>query len=205
MLHEVAPAIHGAGLAALIDSELSELRDRIAQAKAEIEEALDYWGHQAVAVLLDTNLLMHAGPRLARIDWDALLRQPTSNVAFTIPIVAVEELDKLKLNRNSETRSRAAYALKWLRHLLADVPTPRPFETQAPGTTLRVWVDDNYRLPLPEPDRDIIDRAQQLALMTKRTVIASMDQSMILRARAYGVDAVLVTEEDIPARSEGQS
>ncbi|WIB13302.1 PIN domain-containing protein [Curtobacterium sp. MCPF17_052] len=205
VLHEVAPAVHGASLAALIDSELDELRGRIAQARAEIEEALRYWGHEAVAVLLDTNLLMHAGPRLARIDWDALLHQPTRNVAFTIPIVAVEELDKLKLNRNSDTRGRAVYALKWLRQLLAEVPTPRPFETRASGTTLRVWVDDNSRLPLPEPDRDIIDRAQQLALMTKRTVIASMDQSMILRARAYGVDAVLVTEEDIPARTKGQS
>ncbi|TCL83487.1 PIN domain-containing protein [Curtobacterium sp. PhB142] len=205
MLHEIAPAVHGASLAVLIDSELDELRGRIAHATAEIEDALKYWGHEAVAVLLDTNLLMHAGPRLAGIDWDALLRHPTSNVAFAIPIVAVEELDKLKLNRSSDTRGRAIYALKWLRQLLADSPTPRPFKTQAPGTTLRVWVDDNRRLPLPEPDRDIIDRAQQLALMTKRTVIASMDQSMILRARAYGVDAVLVTEEDIPARTESQS
>jgi hypothetical protein len=50
-------------------------------------------------------------------------------------------------------------------------------------------------------DRDIIDRAQQLVPYTKKTVIASMDRSMVLRARAYGLSAVLVDDDHIPARA----
>lgn len=71
------------------------------------------------------------------------------------------------------------------------------------SATIRVWVDDNDRVPLAEVDRDIIDRALQLQPYMKRTVIASMDRSMVFRARTYGLTAVPVGDEYPPPRSDG--
>lgn len=201
MLHSLPPTSAGAALAALIDNEIQERLDRIAAARRELRDLRTEWGFETTAVLIDTNLLMHAGPRLAGIDWDSLLGTATRNAAFVIPIQVVEELDRLKFHRGSEVRSNAAYALKWLADVLPAGAQSAPFATKADGTTIRIWVDDNDRVPLPAVDRDIIDRAMELQTYTTRTVIVSMDRSMVLRASHHGVDAALVTVNAIPPRS----
>lgn len=57
-------------------------------------------------------------------------------------------------------------------------------------------------MPLAEVDRDIIDRAGQLKPYVSETFIASMDQSMIFRARAYGLNAVRIERDHIPPRED---
>lgn len=203
-LHTLSPTGDTAGLGALIDAELGERTARLTAAIAELKLAEDQWGRDTTAVIIDTNLLMRAGPRLARVNWDRLLRAKPVGAAFVIPIQVIEELDDLKLNRNGEIRANATYALKWLMETLPTGGDAAPFEIGSRNTTIRVWVDDNNRVPLPGTDRDIIDRAMQLQPFATRTVIASMDQSMVFRAVHYGLEAILLQDDDVPEREGAQ-
>lgn len=201
MLQSLASSGYGPGLAALIDPEISTRYEELVEALKELDAAAASWGSDRMAIILDTNVLLAAGPRVAKIDWDKVLSDGLGRAVFTIPIQVVEELDRLKDRGPDKQRDQARYALKWLDSLSLYGDRSEPFETTSPSTTIRVWVDENNRVPLAEVDRDIIDRALQLAPFTKKTVIASMDRSMVMRARTYGLAAALLEEDDIPTRS----
>ena len=200
MLQALSPSEYGSSLASLIDTELQLRRDRLSEALGEVEAYAASWGPGRLVVVLDTNVLLAAGPRVARIDWDSVLNSTFSSAVFTIPIQVVEELDRLKDRGSAEVRSNARFVLKWLDELDLHGDHSKLFGTTAHNTAIRVWVDDNDRVPLAEVDRDIIDRTQQLMPYAKRIVIVSMDRSMILRARTYGLETALLSDEDIPPR-----
>lgn len=202
MLQNIAVSTYGPGLSALIDSELDTRLHEIASALQQIDDAVRFWGRDRIAIVLDTGLLLAAGPRVAQIAWDDVLNGITRTAAFVVPIQVVEELDRQKELRSGELRNKARYALKWLDEIVSTGNDPRPFPTGESDSTIRVWVDDNDRIPLAETDRDIIDRVLQLQPFTKQAVIASMDRSMVFRARTYGLTAALLDDEDIPPRSD---
>jgi len=202
MLQSLAVADYGPGLSMLIGAEIENRLGELNRAVKEIEDTQAAWGRDRLAIILDTGVLLNAGPRIAKIHWDDVLNSITRTAAFVIPIQVVEELDHQKLNRNGELRTNAAFALKWLGQLVDAGNRLIPFPADDSSSTLRVWVDENDRVSLSEVDRDIIDRALQIKPFTRRTVVASMDQSMVFRARAYGLDACLLTESDIPPRSD---
>lgn len=202
MLQNIVVSTYGPGLSALIDSELDTRLHEIDCALQQIDDALRSWGRDRIAIVLDTGVLLTAGARVAQIPWDDVLDDITRTAAFVVPIQVVEELDRQKELRSGELRNNARYALKWLDGIVDAGNDPRPFPTSQSAATIRVWVDDNDRVPLAEVDRDIIDRALQLQPFTEQTVIASMDRSMVFRARAYGLTAVLLGDKDIPPRSD---
>jgi rRNA-processing protein FCF1 len=200
LLQTLAPADYGPMLSSLIDTELQVRLDQLGEAIQELDQIRDSWKPGRLAVILDTNVLLAAGPRVTKIKWDAVLGRSISHAAFAIPIQVVEELDRLKDRGSNGVRGDAAHALRWIDDLSLSGDLPVAFETGAPNTTIRVWVDENERVPLAEVDRDIIDRAQQLRPIVNDVVIASMDRSMVLRAKSYDLMAVLLTEGNIPAR-----
>jgi len=204
LLHNIEASNYGPGLNFLIDAEIDTRLGVLDQAIKHIDDTIRSWGYGTIAVILDTNVVLAAGPRIARISWDDVLNEITRKAAFVVPIQVVEELDGLKDRGSEEARGNARFALKWLSEILNSGNTPRPFRVETSKdseATIQVWVDDNDRVPLAEVDRDIIDRALQLQPFTKKTVIASMDRSMVFRARTYGLSAVLLTEDDIPKRT----
>lgn len=202
LLQSLAVADYGPGLSMLIGAEIGNRRGELDRAVKELEDVQAAWGRDRLAIILDTGVLLNAGPRIAKIPWDDVLNTSTRTAAFVIPIQVVEELDKQKMNRNGELRTNAGFALKWLSQLVDAGNRSVPFPDEDSSSTLRVWVDENDRVPLAEVDRDIIDRALHVKAFTKRAVIVSMDQSMVFRARAYGLDACLVSPSDIPPRAD---
>ncbi|MBD8024601.1 hypothetical protein [Microbacterium gallinarum] len=66
-------------------------------------------------------------------------------------------------------------------------------------------MDHNERIPLAEVDRDTIDRAVQLAPYGRKVIVASMDRSMVFRSRTFGLNAVLIAEDQIPERAAPSS
>jgi hypothetical protein len=204
LLHNIDASNYGPGLNFILDAEIDTRLEELDQAIKQIDDTIRLWGHSSIAVILDTNVVLAAGPRVAKISWDDVLNEITRKAAFVVPIQVVEELDRLKDRGNPEPRSNARFALKWLSELLDSGNTPRSFQVETSKeseATIQVWVDDNDRVPLAEVDRDIIDCALQLQPFTKKTVIASMDRSMVFRTRAYGLSAVLLTDDDIPERT----
>lgn len=204
MLQNIAARDYGPGLHFLIDAEIETRLLELEAAIKQIEDTIRLWGYGRIAVILDTTVVLAAGPRVAKISWDEVLNGISRKTAFVVPIQVVEELDGLKDRGNAEARSNARFALKWLSDILDSGNSPRPFrleKTQDSEATILVWVDDNGRVPLAAVDRDIIDCAQQLQPFTKKTVIASMDRSMVFRARTDGLSAALLTGDHIPERT----
>lgn len=202
MLQNIAAGDYGPSLSLLIDTEIDTRLHDLEQVIRQMDDAHKAWRGR-IAVVLDTTVVLEAGPRLARIAWDDVLNEISRKAAFVIPIQVVEELDRLKDRGNAEPRNKARFALKWLGDLLKSGNAPQPFKVETSRdseASIQVWVDENDRVPLAEVDRDVIDRTLQLQPYTEKTVIASMDRSMVLRARAYDLSAVLVADEDIPPR-----
>lgn len=202
MLQNAAVGDYGPGISSLIDAEIETRLDNLGQVIRQIEDRHRAWRGR-IAVILDTTVVLEAGPRLARIAWDDVLNEITRKAAFVVPVQVVEELDRLKDRGNAEPRSKARVALRWLGELLDSGNVPQPFKVETSRdseASIQVWVDENDRVPLAEVDRDIIDRTLQLQPYTAKTVIASMDRSMVFRARAYDLSAVLIVDEVIPPR-----
>lgn len=205
ILQNIAVGDYGPGLSFLIDTEIETRLHDLEQGIRQIDDARGAWRGR-IAVVLDTTVVLEAGPRLGKIAWDDLLNEITRKAAFVVPIQVVEELDRLKDRGNAEPRSKARVALRWLGELLESGNVPRPFKvetSQGSEASIQVWVDENDRVPLAEVDRDIIDRTLQLRPYTEKTVIASMDRSMVFRARAYDLSAVLIADDAIPPRTVG--
>ncbi|MBF4606540.1 PIN domain-containing protein [Curtobacterium sp. VKM Ac-1393] len=190
---------------ALIDAELDFRARGLADAADELELEWSKWhSGQGTAIILDTNVFMEYGTRVRLVDWhdlaDLTYRPP---VVVLIPIQVVEELDVLK-DRGSDNQKRATAraVLRWLDrsfplgqdsiHMTgAGVP-------DGEGATLRVWVDDVDRVPMPRADADIIDRVLGLRGFTARTLLISQDRSMQLRARSSGIDARHLQRARVP-------
>jgi len=204
MLQTMAVADYGSGLSFLIDAEIDARLQALDLATHQLDEEVHRWGRGRLAIVLDTNVLIAAGPRTAKIRWDDVMNRTTRTANFVVPIQVVEELDRLKDRGPDQTRNNARVALRWLGDLFqfGDHPAKLIAGDADSNATIRVWVDDNERVPLAEVDRDIIDRAGQLQPYVSETFIASMDQSMIFRARAYGLNAVQIESDHIPPRED---
>lgn len=200
-LQTLAPADYGPGLAHLVDAELQTRVIELEDAATSVESILAGWERSRLAVVVDTNVLLAAGPRFVQIDWDGVLRRISRGAAFAVPIQVVEELDRLKDRGSGEHRANARHALSWLDEVVGIDGGSRPLETTSPDTTIRVWVDENGRVPLAEVDRDIIERVVHLQPFTRGTIVVSMDRSMVFRARTNGLQASLLSDSDIPPRT----
>lgn len=203
MLQTMAVRDYGSGLAFLIDAEIEARLQALYEAIQKIDDAVRSWGRDRVSIILDTNVLLYAGPRITRMNWDDVVDEITREANFVVPIQVVEELDRQKDRGQGDARNNARFALKWLDEVVGSgygSASFRPDDSDS-NATIRVWVDDNERIPLAEVDRDIIDRALQLAPYSRKVIVASMDRSMVFRSRTYGLDAVLITEGQVPERA----
>lgn len=207
LLQSLDPAAYGNDLGALIDAELAIRLMTLNEASVELSEITRNWS-SSIAAVLDTNTFCQYGPRLSRVDWWDIFKVGSATVVLTVPVQVVEELDRLKDRAgNGEQRNNARFALKWLDEQLGNAG---PLETRLSGKqerplVLRVWVDDNDRIPLPGVDRDIIDRALQLQPFVHEAAIVSRDRSMLFRARSVGLTATRLTDALVPARQTGPS
>lgn len=209
LLHLVSLRDQAPTIASLVNAELQLRIDTLNASISEIEEF-----HRSLSdlvIVIDTSVMMNAGPRLAKIKWDDVVNKSARKASLVVPIRVVEELDSLKDRGSADQKGDARHALKWLSDTMggraARVLFPPEVEKSdsEPGApagqaNIRVLVDDLSRVALVDGDRDIIDRAIQLKPYTERVILVTMDLAMTFRARALGLDAVRLSHEQIPKR-----
>ncbi|MEV7875552.1 PIN domain-containing protein [Microbacterium sp. NPDC089188] len=209
LLHLLSLRDQAPTIASLIDAELQLRIDTLNATISEIERLQGSLSD--VIIVIDTSVMMNAGPRVAAIEWDDVVNKITRRASFVVPIRVVEELDSLKDRGSADQKSNARHALKWLNDTLRGRAEPVPFppeietsdserDTPAGEAKIRVLVDDLSRVALVDGDRDIIDRALQLKPYTDRVILVTMDSAMTFRARALGLEAVRLTHDQIPDR-----
>jgi predicted ribonuclease YlaK len=115
------------------------------------------------------------------------------DVRLVVPILVIEELDRVKSFDRGDDRHRARQALKELADRLGSDPT-RPVRVRA-HVTVEILIDDDWHERMPINDSEIIDQAREINEWTGRDVtLASADTSQVFRARALGMKAVLLPE-----------
>jgi hypothetical protein len=205
----------------LIASEFDLALERIQVAHESLRQTIERLNQiPGVLVVLDTSVLIQHRNKLAELLIADDLGERNSAVRMVIPIVVVDELDRLKESTKKDVRWRAAHSLGKLDELLGqaggDGTGPVSLSDGRPttdGTTLpvgpayvEVLHDPREHVRLPNADDEIIDRALALrdaAQGTNRLRLVTFDTGQHLRARAAGLEVTKLERADhYPDRCE---
>lgn len=221
VLQTLEPAAYGLpALGDLVDLELTACVAALDEAAQTLKTQADAWsewrgsgipGAPFHAVVLDTNVLLRHADELIEIEWNRGLNIfPHYAIALGVPMVVVEELDRLKDSNASmfidgekhATRTLARLALKSLDRIFQGGYMSSLIRHR--GTTgansfadlhAVLTVDDLSHSRLGDADLEIIDQALRLRPFTADVALATYDQSMIFRARSAGLKAFRPTDE----------
>ncbi|MFE4515447.1 PIN domain-containing protein [Kitasatospora sp. NPDC056783] len=180
-----------------------ELRQRQAAFEAAVhglQKAISSAPDVRLTVVFDTCMFIQHPQELEFIDWAELTGVSYGIVSVMLPIVVVDELDRLKEHTNKQTRYRARRALKaidrrfvWGKH--------RRFTLLHQEGSLRVACEVLFDPPghtrLPITDDEIVDRA----LAARPVVGGSMklftyDTGMSTRAGYAGLDVEKLSDAE---------
>jgi hypothetical protein len=172
----------------LLKREIRVQADRLRAALELVTSLKEFASHSGHLVVLDTSALVQ-GVWFEDFDWPSKLGLP-GNVRLVIPILVVEELDKLK-DRSRTTRAgdRARRVARRLRELCAAVPPGHPAALpMRPTVSIEVLVDDEWHARRPNNDGEIIDQALLVRDLTGQEVrLVCVDAAMEFRARQHGL------------------
>ena len=169
----------------LVEREVTRQARRIEEAMAELTRLKTFLDRPGDIVVPDSSALVE-GVYFDQFDWAAEtgLAGP---VRLVIPILVVEELDKIKDRERGRPQKRARSVVRRLRELARAVPAgePVPFRD---GAAFEVLLDDAMHSRFPSNDVEIIDQALGLQSLTGGDVLlACADAAMEFRARLAGL------------------
>lgn len=193
------------------DRELASLRKRS-------EEAGRRWGSGNDLVVLDANLVMDTLGKpeasLMDLDWNKEINS-RRDICLVIPLAVLQELDKLKRHNNKDVRSKARAAIRWLdQNISTEARTTLrqgSFTTNQSGSIVTSKVDALYVDLYVDPrarhtqdtDLTIIENAETIGKLSGcRSLVATRDINMRMRAQAFGVEAVKIIGRVIESQVE---
>jgi hypothetical protein len=185
-----------------------ELDERAKDFDAAIKTLQSYqqrWKSVGDLLVLDTNFYVEHPTELKDTDLAAVTaaKTPGSMMHVLVPMLVVDELDRLK--RDNQARSRARTALKMLDEVFKRVSKQNPMgllrqedNTTGPDglvglgrITMELLFDPPEHVRLPDNDGEIVDRAVAVqSLAGKPVTMVTYDKSMSLRARYEGLQEV---------------
>jgi hypothetical protein len=202
----------------LVSLELDGLVEDLDKALKAARSYKERWTNVGNLVALDTSFYLVHPQELKDTDLAQLTAAVTPGWAMhvLVPLLVVDELDRLK--RNDQARTRARAALKMLNDVFARVSedhtisllrkaddTPGPDGSLGLGPmTMELLFDPPDHERLPDPDAEIVDRALAVQSLAGRPVtMVTYDISMALRARYAGLKVVSppYPEQEDQARS----
>lgn len=137
------------------------------------------------------------------------LHFPNSRLVVLVPIVVIDELDRLKdRSNNSKVKWRAGHSLGFMYEKLGDtdhpvqIQPPEPQKFRGP-VVMELILDPPGHVRLPIEDDEIVERAQSIGTLTEsRVTLITFDTGQSLRARNAGLGVRKLTkpqpEEDDP-------
>ena len=196
MSAQAAPITH------VLDNEIDD-RVRVLEDVAEaLRHRIESWSRPGVFVLPDTSMFISCPEKLE--DWDvaATLRVREEPIHVLVPIIVVDELDRLKESGKDRSRWRAGYSLAVLDRVVGGAKgwgrlKAEDFSALDEGgiprgeVTVEVVLDPPGHTRLPLPDDEIIDRALSTQTLASRAVtLVTYDTGQSMRARAAGLRAI---------------
>jgi len=192
-----------------------ELEARIAALEAEdaaLRAELDVWARVGwtTAAVLDTNSVMMHHASMRTMPWHELVgERDMRTVRVIIPLLVVDELDRLKRSTGDMTigkekyprRTLARQALRTIAQMFPDansVVSLNQSET-APYSrpvTVELLLDSPDHVRLDNPDAEIRDRALSLTSRVNRVVLLTYDLGNELAAGISGLEAIRLTDDE---------
>ena len=190
----------------LVSLELDERVEDFEAAIKALQGQIARWSGYGHYVVPDTSFYIHHKDKLEDVDFGPLINVWQSEVTVLVPIVIVDELDRLKESKDKWVRWRAGYTLAVLDRLFAngtgrarlrpgDV-VPGPDGLTRSEVTIELVVDPPGHVRLPGNDDEIIDRALAVEPLADRKVtLLTYDTGQSMRARNAGLQAVKLSKD----------
>jgi hypothetical protein len=170
--------------------EIDDRRTAISAVVAAVDAAAGRWARQRL-VVPDTSVFYNAPARLD--EWDIRAAVPgltdDDQLRLVVPMVVVDELDRLKENNAAHVRWRAGQTLRVL-HQTLGATTDGTMAAQ-PLITLEVLVDPPTHRRLPLEDDEVLERALLVQMIAKSQVaVMGSDYGQLWRAAALDLDVI---------------
>jgi PIN domain len=190
----------------LVSTELNERTAAFGAAVAAVEEQISRWSRLGEFVMPDTSFYITHPDKLKETDFAAVVETRGAPIHVLVPIVVVDELDRLKESKDRHVRWRAGHTLGVLDELFtspAGQPCLRIGDFSALQTggiprgeiTMELVFDPPGHVRLPINDDEIIDRAMAVEPLAARPVtLLTYDTGQSMRARAAGIPAKKLTK-----------
>ncbi|WP_225804791.1 PIN domain-containing protein [Streptomyces sp. NK15101] len=161
-----------------------EVRERVAaldEAWAAFANQMDRWPADRAVVVPDTSFFIKHDRKFEDIDFFENLSPGVAFVSVVVPMVVVDELDRLKESRDKQVRWRAGYSLAVLDRLLDG-------DALVGEAKVELLSDGPGHVRLPDEDDEIVDRATAVHSVAAGPVrLVTYDTGMALRAKQLGL------------------
>jgi hypothetical protein len=196
----------------MLNVELSQRVDHLEAARNSLNDAISRWSDLALFIMADTSVYIEHENKLADLDFADLVaeqRPPDTRLVVLVPIVVIDELDRLKdRSNNRDVKWRAGHALGFMYEKLKDAE--HPVQIQPPDSqkwrgpvVMELILDPPDHVRLPIDDDEIVERAQSIGALTEsRVTLITFDTGQSLRAHNAGLGVVKLakpqSQEDDP-------
>jgi hypothetical protein len=181
----------------LLNVELSQRVADLEAARDSLNDAISRWSDSAFFVMPDTSVYIEHEKKLADLDFAEMVadqRFSDSRLVVLVPIVVIDELDRLKdRSSNTHVKWRAGHALGFMYEKLKDAGHPaqiQPLDQQKwrGPVVMELILDPPGHVRLPIDDDEIVDRTQSIGALTESLVtLITFDTGQSLRARSAGL------------------
>jgi|HubBroStandDraft_6_1064221.scaffolds.fasta_scaffold01437_8 rRNA-processing protein FCF1 len=180
----------GEQLGPMISAEVDDISHRLNTLSMEHDNALKIWeDRNAAVVVLDSTVYMEHPNKFEDVDFHEMLNR-SGPVRILVPMVVIDELDRLKTSGDPKKRWRPAHALAviddridnppWL-GLLHDA-VHESAHIRGP-VVVEIVFDFPSHIRLPLPDDEIVDRAVACQPYAGPVTLVTYDTGQAQRAR----------------------
>lgn len=192
----------------LLSQELEERAAAFGLAIETLQRETQRWSGYRHLVMPDTSFYIHHPEKLEDLGFRPIVDVCEIEVSVLIPLVVVDELDRLKESKDKHVRWRARHTLAVLdqrfEHSAERAPLrgndvgPGPDGRTPSDVTLELLFDPPGHVRLPIEDDEIIDRALSVEpLADRRVTLLTYDTGQSMRARNAGLHAVKFSQEAV--------
>lgn len=178
----------------LLDREIRERIRMLEDAVQDLEELIGRWPANAAYAVADTGVYLEHRQKLRDLDFAALLPGwADRTVRLVVPIIVMDELDRLKRTGDPRRRWRAGYTLAVMEDAFATPRVPGLLREPTPDGTrgaviLDLLLDTRGHMRLPISDDEIIDRALAAqGLAGTPVTLLTFDTGQAMRAQQAGL------------------
>jgi len=184
-------------LSDVLNTEAEDRRYELRRVINALSASIARWSGAELLVVPDSSAFYAAPLRLG--EWDiraSLSLGSDQRVRLLLPMVVVDELDRLKENPQPHKRWRAGQALRVITGTVGDGlwgQMARQNKGAPQGVTLEVLVDPAGHHRLPIADDEIVERASAIAAVAgKPLTLLTSDTGQAMRGRHAGLGVVLM-------------